>query len=671
MVFCGVQFLYPSFLWATGLLALPIFIHLFNFRRPKKIVFSDIRFLKQIAIETKKQKQVKHLLILAMRMLMLFFLVMAFAQPFIPTESSSSSGEQLVSVYLDNSYSMSLNGERASLLEEAKNKARLLADAYGDGAQYQLINNNFEPDQSLLLSKKAFLEKIEQTKLSVQSRNAKQVYHKQLSAFQSKFNPHASLYWISDAQKSQLDMLNFKTDSLFPIHFIPLASVLKSNIWIDTVWMDEPFIQINKPFTIHVKIKNNSESDIQNQALSLLVDQKKVNLQNFNCKANQSEVLHFNYTVKDTNWHAAAAALNDFPLVFDDTYNFILKASAQIKVLQLYANNPNPAFKNLYQLEETYQIAQQNIDKLNSQLFGNYQLVILDCIQELSTGIEESLLHYLKDGGLVLMLPSNENVSKSQSFLNKLGIKLGENQQAILEINEIQTKDVLFKQVFTNISAQTLYPKVTAYFPIESNGNSTIQQVLGLSNGQPYAVRKQFGKGQLLLVASAMRTPQDQFVNHAFFVPFLLNMPFLTKTRQNLAYQTNQIQFLPLPEVSENTIFTLKKANQSWQCQAVNRAGKYCIEMPAIVQDAGIYEIFNGLKFIEKIALNDRRTESNLLYYENEDLEKAGFQLAQESDEVLKNQIQLTQNGHALWRYCIIAALVFMLLEMLLLKSVK
>ena len=129
MVFCGVQFLYPSFLWATGLLALPIFIHLFNFRRPKKIVFSDIRFLKQIAIETKKQKQVKHLLILAMRMLMLFFLVMAFAQPFIPTESSSSSGEQLVSVYLDNSYSMSLNGERASLLEEAKNKARLLADA--------------------------------------------------------------------------------------------------------------------------------------------------------------------------------------------------------------------------------------------------------------------------------------------------------------------------------------------------------------------------------------------------------------------------------------------------------------------------------------------------------------------------------------------------------------
>ncbi len=671
MVFCGVQFLYPSFLWAMGLLALPVLIHLFNFRRPKKIVFSDIRFLKQIAIETKKQKQVKHLLVLAMRMLMLFFLVLAFAQPFIPTVANLPIGEKLVSVYLDNSYSMSLNGERSSLLEEAKNKARLLADAYGDGAQYQIINNNFEPDQSLLLSKKAFLEKIEQTKWSVQSRNAKQIYHKQLSAFQSKFNPYASLYWISDAQKSQLDLLNFKPDSLFPIHFMPLASVLKNNIWIDTVWMDEPFIQLNKPFTIHVRITNNAESDIQNQALYLLVDQKKVNLQNFNCKANQSEVLHFNYTVKDTNWHAAAATINDYPLVFDDTYNFILKASAQINVLQLYANNPNPAFKNLYQLDAAYHLAQQNIDKLNSQQFGNQQLVILDGIQELSSGMEESLLQYLKDGGLVLMLPALENASQSQSFLNKLGIRLGDKQQASLEINEIQTKDALFKQVFTSISAQTLYPKVTAYFPIESNGNTTFQQVLGLSNGQPYAIRKQFGKGQLILAASAMRAPQDQFVNHAFFVPFLLNMPFLTKTRQNLAYHTNQIQFLPVPEVSENNIFTLKKANQSWQCQAVNRAGKYCIEMPALIQDAGVYNLYNGSKSIAKIALNDCRTESKLLYYENENLEKAGFQIEQASNEVLRNQIQLTQNGHALWRYCIIAALVFILLEMLLLKSVK
>ncbi len=668
MVFCEVQFLYPSFLWALSLLALPVVIHLFNFRRPKKIVFSDIRFLKQIAFETKKQKQVKHWLILAMRLLMLLFLVLAFAQPFIPIGETKPNSEQLVSVYLDNSYSMYLNGEQSTLLEEAKNKARLLAESYGDGVQYQLFNNNFDPDQVLVLNKKAFLEKIEQTHLTGYSRSAKHIYSKQLAAFQSKFYQHASLYWISDGQKSQFNLANFKQDATLPIHFIPLEPVLKNNIWIDTVWIDEPFIKVNRPFTVHVNVKNNSETAIQNQTLSLLIDHKKVNLQNFSCNANQTELLKFNYTIKDTNWHTATFTLNDYPLVFDDSYHFIVKANAQINVLQLYGNEPNIAFKKLYQLDASYHLLQQPIHKTNPQVFNNQQLIILDCVQQLSSGLEEALLNFMKDGGLVLMLPAKEQSSKNDAFLSKLGLGFGELQRDNIEINEIQTRDELFKQVFTNLSAQTLYPKVSAYFPIESNGNVTVQKIIGMSNGQPYAIRKKFGKGQLVLVATPMLAPEDQFTNHAFFVPFLLNLPFSIKSRQHLAYQANQLKFLPVSVISENNSFTIKKDKRSWQCQASNRAGVYAIEIPTSIQEPGIYNVLNGPDCITKFAINANRTESSLTFNSIETLENAGFILHQENNEAFKTQIQMNLNGHALWRYFLIVALLFLIIEMLLLK---
>ena len=56
-----MKFLYPEFLWALSLIAIPIIIHLFNFRKFKKIYFSDISLLKEVKEETKSRSQLKHL----------------------------------------------------------------------------------------------------------------------------------------------------------------------------------------------------------------------------------------------------------------------------------------------------------------------------------------------------------------------------------------------------------------------------------------------------------------------------------------------------------------------------------------------------------------------------------------------------------------------------------
>ena len=83
-----MQFLYPTFLYALLALAIPIIIHLFFFRRFKKVYFTNVRFLKEIKEETSARQRLKNLLVLLMRLLAMAALVLAFAQPFLPQDLS-------------------------------------------------------------------------------------------------------------------------------------------------------------------------------------------------------------------------------------------------------------------------------------------------------------------------------------------------------------------------------------------------------------------------------------------------------------------------------------------------------------------------------------------------------------------------------------------------------
>ncbi|MBU3677092.1 MAG: hypothetical protein FGM54_07945, partial [Chitinophagaceae bacterium] len=91
-IFVHVSFLYPLFLLAGAALAIPILVHLFNFRKFKTIEFPDIRFLKTIQQETQKSAKLKHRLILASRLLLLLGLILAFAQPYFSKQGKPASG---------------------------------------------------------------------------------------------------------------------------------------------------------------------------------------------------------------------------------------------------------------------------------------------------------------------------------------------------------------------------------------------------------------------------------------------------------------------------------------------------------------------------------------------------------------------------------------------------
>ena len=117
-----MEFVNPGFLYGLLAVAVPVIIHLFNFRRFKKVYFTNVAFIKELKQETQKQSRFKHLLVLLMRMLAIAAIVMAFARPFIPAENNliNPDSQNLVSIYLDNSFSMEAESEQGTMLDAAR-----------------------------------------------------------------------------------------------------------------------------------------------------------------------------------------------------------------------------------------------------------------------------------------------------------------------------------------------------------------------------------------------------------------------------------------------------------------------------------------------------------------------------------------------------------------------
>ena len=112
-----MQFIYPELLWALLLLLIPILVHLFQLRRYRKTPFTNVKFLKKVASQSRRSNTLKKWLLLLTRMALIAALVFAFAQPFF-AEKSALKKKELV-IYLDDSFSMQAKADGNTLLENA------------------------------------------------------------------------------------------------------------------------------------------------------------------------------------------------------------------------------------------------------------------------------------------------------------------------------------------------------------------------------------------------------------------------------------------------------------------------------------------------------------------------------------------------------------------------
>jgi hypothetical protein len=663
-------FAFPTFLFALFAIAIPILIHLFQLRRYKKIVFSDIRFLKQITEQNQKQRNIKEWIILAARCLALACLVFAFAKPFIPLNNKSNNkNNKVVSVFIDNSFSMSQQNKEGQLLEVAKHKARDIVSYYGDNDLFQILTNDFEGKHQRLIEKKDFLLYLDEVKLSNQTKQFDKIIARQKQAFDAESNSNKIVYIISDLQQNQFQQ-SAVIDSSLQVNFIQIKPNVSNNISIDSAWIEQPLILPNTNTFLYVKISNYGNTEITDVPLVFKIDNVQKGIANITCKANSSAEVQLQFSLNDAQYHQAELSLLDNPVVFDDKLYLTLKAYSNQNIIAI---NANKYIQNVYGIDENYKLQSFNSNAIDYSSFNNASCIVLNEVADVSSGLQTELEKYINNGGVVLIIPSANAIDlpKTNTFLQQLNapqLIAASNQN--LNVSRINVFDDVFKNVFSKIPEIANWPSLSKNYAMQLNSGIKGYHIATLNNDAPFIFKSRYGKGYVYLLSTPLQNDWSNFTAHALFVPFMLRLPLVNKQSGALYYNMDKPVNYAFDKNTNGKVVYLKDKKDEIAFDVNNNESKSIVNISGVKQ-AGSYQVYekNKTDLLATISFNLNRNESNLNIIADDSLSNTSAAIIQTVD-LLKHQkeIELNYHGTQLWRWFLLAALAFILVEVLLLK---
>lgn len=678
-----MNFLYPSFLWAFGALLIPILIHLFNFRRVKRIFFSNVQLLKAVKTETNTFRRLKHLLILLSRLGFLFFLVMAFAQPYFPSRNQKEiqGPGKIVSIYLDNSYSMQSESGNEKYLSLASKQISELAKTFPKDSRFQLITNLFENKEQYPIPAGKLEDRLTETQFSGTYRNLNNVYKRQ-SNLMERYAPGVKnqVFVFSDFQKSTTGDLNqIKWDTLHRYYLVPIKAEKVSNVMIDSVWLENPFIKTLETNQINVRLKSFSDEDHPNLILKLFIDEAQVSTTTTALKSKGTAMANFNFTVKGQGYKACRITFEDFPVVFDNDYYFVVNASPSVSILHLFENKTHNYIESVFSNESVFKIQNYNINNLDYSLIKTSELVVLNAVSNIEGELETTLRQFVENGGSLVLIPSAKTGGSLATFCKSLGIGGLKNQKTDTlgkgksnELALIRQENPFFKGMFEKIASNMYMPYANAVIRWDNTGNNLLQ----FKNQQPYLSEFTFQKGKIYLFGSPLDENYTGFAKHAMFVPVMYKMASASKSfDERLAYTFQEKSGrLKVSNPAKNQIYKLKK-DKLEIVPAQRLAGDQLIfELPDQPLEAGFYKLMLNNKEEAILAYNYDKMESDMNFYSPEEIRNTfSSNKNVQVFDLLKNKNFVEEFKEKnirinLWKYMLIIALCFALAEILLIR---
>ncbi len=671
-----MQFVYPSFLFALSAIAIPIIIHLFNFRRYKKIIFSDIRFLKTVQEETKSKRKIKELLILLSRILAITFLALAFAQPFIPQQKTTQlAAQKALSIYIDNSFSMGNEGKNGILLETAKNKARAIINGYGNAENFQILTSDFEGKQQRLLSKNDALQTIDNIKLSAASKKISEVLKRQKQAFENQSQKNQISYIISDFQKNFSDFENIKNDSNFTINFVPVQANIDHNIFIDSTWLTSPIIRINSPIQLKVRIRNIGNENIENIAITLKINSIQKALVNVNCEAHSYTDGEITFTLNSTGIQQGELSIIDNPISFDDKLFFTISTSSSNQILCINGGEENKFIKNVFEGDDAFILNNCNENKIDYSSFNKNQLIILNEPNSLTSGLSSELKKYLEGGGFLLIIPPQQNkITEINSFLSEVNsINFGVPVKQNLKVDHINTQEELFKDVFLKFPRNIDLPTISQYYETIKSTSNKGTSLMQLNNGLPFIYQSTYKKGKVIILTVPLNELWSNLTQHSIFVPLMLKMAFGNSSYSSLYSTIDKDKWIntKLDFQGAEKIAHIVGNDADFLAEVKLQDGKNTVYIDEQIKKAGIFhlEMKDKKEASALFAMNYNRAESYTQTLDISELTKnIKAEILNDDATVIQQKISQELSGTQLWRVCLMLCLLFVLIEILLLK---
>ncbi|MDY0053606.1 MAG: BatA domain-containing protein [Bacteroidales bacterium] len=658
-----MQFLNPLFLFGLLAISIPIIIHLFNFRRYKKLEFSSIKYLKQVLLETKKQKKVRNLLLLLSRILSILFLVLLFSYPYIQKQDSNllSKAKNSVVVFIDNSFSMQNNSSQGSALDQAKQRAKEIIDAYGNEDSFMLLTTELLGKHQSFVDKKRFVELVNEVEISSVSSLNSSSLQKAFSLLNTK-QTNRLLYFISDFQSPGFDVENFPMDTTVLTNFVPIEVNNLDNLYIDSISFASPIFSLSNNVTINIKVKNSSENDAEKVGLKLYLNDKQISIASVDIPSNQSEVIEMSFPLESRGIIHGRISILDNPISFDDDFFFTIHTKESINILSINSQSPNPFIQKLFSNTPELNLVNINDKSIDFSEFNKYSLIILNSLRTLPSGLVSELKNFRQNNGDIIIIPDNQlDLSSFSNAMREMSLpyysKLNERENRVMIIDD---NNSLFKDVFTSKEKDMEKPVSKRYFSLSQAKTLSNQVLFEFENKESFLSLSQDKDSKVYIFTSNLSSDNTNFVSQALFVPTLWNMALFSQKIPQTFYflsgdnniditssvNSTNLEVLHIKSLDNkvSVIPQITKANNRIMINPINTPLK-----------SGNYNIYNKEELITGVSFNYDRRESEMRFLSNTQLKdkikpmKTNFKVLDTKNQLISSFIEKTKNNNILF----------------------
>ena len=228
------------------------------------------------------------------------------------------------------------------------------------------------------------------------------------------------------------------------------------------------------------------------------------------------------------------------------------------------------------------------------------------------------------------------------------------------------------KGIFEKVPANMNMPYANAV----AQWNNLGENLLTFKNQNPYLSLFNVDRGKVYLFASPLSSNYSNFAKHAIFVPIMYKIASLSKTggeRMSFTFQEKNIR-VKLKNPATNQVYKLKKDELEIIPSQRIVGDELLIDMPEQSLEAGFYQLISDKEKEGLLAFNYGKAESEMNFYSMSDIQTVFskyknvqiYDFAKNKDfvqEFKDKNIQLN-----LWKYMLIAALIFFLIEILIIR---
>lgn len=678
-----MRFVHPEILWALGALSIPILVHLFNFRKFRRVYFSNVAFLREIQVETQSKSKLKHLLILLMRMLALTCIVLAFAQPFIPLENTlAGQGDRAVSVYLDNSFSMEAQSGGVPLFDIARNKAIEVVNSFQPTDKFQVLTNDFEGRHQRLISRDEAVELLQEVEISPSSRKISEVFARQRDVLNTSTSSSKAAFLFSDFQEGMADVQAMDADTSIALRIVPTTGDPTANISVDSLWFDTPVRQYEQQEIVRVRLTNTGDEPREQVPVKLIVNGRQKAVTTADVPARGTAETELTFTHTDAGICRGQVQITDYPISFDDTYYFGYEVLESLSILGISENtNTRDQVWAVFGDDPYFRYTSQPSGQLDYAAMPRNQLIVANQLNRFSTGLVAELAKFATNGGSVCIIPSPDaDFASYNQLLAELALgSITARTGGSTEVSSVDYSHELFAGTFERMNERVDLPRAMGWYSLSLPASASASAVMTMRNGFPFLTSSTLGAGRAYFFSVPLDPGFSNLASHAFFPSSMLRMALLSAPSAPPACTLGSDGVITLRNTlqSGESAFRLKDEASGYEFipEHRNAGGNTQLFVHSDMRTAGAYSITGGEELLGATGFNFSRAESSTEMSDPGELVSSLRSAGWLNASVITGDIQTIgaqatelEEGRTYWWTMVIWALIFLAAEVLLIK---